>query len=100
MVGVGRKLKSALQDCRTGAGAKSPIEEGAGPVGDDLGGIEIVFGTEAVAGWAGAVRRIETEGTRLKLGHGNAAIRAGQLFRENVFLAANDGDGYQASRQL
>src|SRR6267143_2377200 len=67
---------------------------------DDAGGIEIVFGAEAVAGRARAVGRIEAEGARLKLRDGNAAIGASELFGEDVVLAADDGDGDEAGGEL
>ncbi len=52
---VSAEFERALEDCRAGAGPEAAIEERAGPIGDDFGGIEIVFGAQAVAGGARAV---------------------------------------------
>src|SRR2546427_5514643 len=43
---------------------------------------------------------IEAERTGLKLRYGNAAFRARQLFRKDLFRAVDDRDGYDAPSQL
>jgi len=67
---------------------------------DDFGGSEIVLGTEAVAGGAGPVGRIEAERTRLQHRNGNAAIGAGKFLRKGVFLAGDDGDSDETACEL
>src|SRR5882762_128416 len=99
-VGVGAEFECALENCRARAWAEAAIEERAGPVGDDLGRIEIVFGAEAVARGARSVRRIETEGTRLELRNGDSAVGASELFGKSVLLASDDGDGDEAAGQF
>ena len=99
-VRIGGELQRALEHRGAGAGAEAAVEERARPVGDDSGGIEIVFRTETVAGRAGAVGRIEAEGARLELRNGDAAVRAGQLFGEDVVSAANDGDRDETARRV
>jgi hypothetical protein len=55
---------------------------------DDAVGVEHRGVAEAVAGRAGADRRIEREQARLELGQRVAADRAGELAREQVLAAA------------
>ncbi len=52
-------------------------------VGDDEVLVEHQLLAEAVAGGAGALRRVEAEQARLDLGDGEAADRAGELFGED-----------------
>ncbi len=56
------------------------------------------WATEAVARGACAVGRIEAEGARLELRNGDATIGTRELFGKSVFLAADDGDGDEATR--
>src|SRR5712692_6321988 len=58
-VRISAEFERAFENRRAGARAEAAIEEGTGPVIDDPGGIEIVFGAEAVARGASAVWRIE-----------------------------------------
>ena len=60
---------------RAGAGAHGAVEQGLGPVGDGLGGVEVVDAAEAVALGAGAVVGVEGEAARLELGDVDAAVR-------------------------
>src|SRR5580692_6544857 len=100
VIGVGGQLERALEYRRAGAGTQPPVKERAGPVRDDSGRIEIVFGAQAVASWACAVRRIEAERARLELRNGNAAVRASELFREDMLFAADDRDRNEAASKL
>ncbi len=97
---IGAEFERALQNGGAGARTQAAIKKRAGPIGDDLGGIEIVFGAEAVARGARAIGRIETEGARLELRNGNAAIGASEFFGKSMFLAADDGDGDEAVREF
>ena len=99
-VGHRGQLQRALQVQGARAGAQPALEERLGPVRDYLRRIEIIFRAQTVALRAGAVRRIETEGARLELRHGGAAIGAGQFFRIHVLRAAHHGHRRQALRQF
>jgi hypothetical protein len=55
-VSGGGNSQRALQIRRAGAGTKASFEKRLGPINDDFGGIEIVFGAQAVAFRTCAVR--------------------------------------------
>ena len=76
LVAVGGHVDELEEVLRRGAGTESAIEQGLGPVGDDLGGVEIVERAEAVALGAGAEGGVEAEAARLQFGHVEAAIGA------------------------
>ena len=97
---ISAEFERAFQNRGAGTRTEAAIKERARPIGDDFCGIEIVFGTEAVAFRAGAIRRIETEGTGLKLRNGKAAIGASQFFRKGVFAAADNSNSDEALRQF
>ncbi len=59
------------------AWAHSSVEEGLGPVGNGLGGIEVVDAAKAVAVGAGAVIGVEGEAAGLEAGDVDAAVGAG-----------------------
>ena len=83
LVAVGGQIDQLEQILRGRAGAQA-IEQRLRPVGDDLGGIEIVERTEAVALRAGAEVGVEAEAARLELGHVQAAIGAGHRRRKQL----------------
>src|SRR5712671_8077393 len=97
---VRAKLDGALEQRGAGTRAESAVEEWACPIDDDARGIEIIFGAETIASGTCAVGRIETEGARLELRDGNAAVGAGEFFGEDVILAGDDRDGHEAGREL
>ena len=68
LVFFGGELDEAQEVCGGGAGAHGAVEEGLGPVGDGLGGVEVVDGAEAVALGAGAVGGVEAEAAGFELG--------------------------------
>ena len=77
LVLFGGELDEAEQILRGRAGAHGAVEQGLGPVGDGLGGVEVVDAAEAVALGAGAVGGVEGEAAGLELGHVDAAVGAG-----------------------
>src|SRR6267142_4182898 len=97
---VRAKLNGALEQRGAGTRAERAVEEGTRPIDDNARGIEIVFGTETVAGGTRAVRRVETERARLELRNGNAAIGTGKLFGEDVVFASDYGNSHQAGSEL
>ncbi len=100
LVAVGGQMDELEQVLRGGAGAEAAVEQGLGPVGDDLGGIEVVERAQAVALRAGAEGGVEAEAARLQLGHVEAAVGAGHRGGEQLLLAPGDGDQHQAVGQL
>ena len=74
---VGRELDEFEQVGGAAAGAHGAVEQGLGPVGDGLAGVEVVDGAEAVALRAGAVVGVEGEAAGLELGDVDAAVGAG-----------------------
>ena len=56
LVFFGCELDQFQQVLAAGAGAHGAVEQGLGPVGDGLGGIEVVDAAEAVAFGTRAVR--------------------------------------------
>ena len=99
-VSGGGDIERSLQIDGTRAGPQSTFEKRTRPIHDHLGGIEIVLGTQTVAGGTRAVGRIEAEGAGLKLRDGDAAFGAGQLFREDLLGAVHHRNGYQALGEL
>ncbi len=97
---LGGELEGALEVGGAAAGAEAALEEGLRPVGDHLGGVELVAGAEAVAGGAGAVGGVEREAAGLELGHVDAAVGAGQAVGVEALGAVDDGDGDQAAGEL
>src|SRR5579864_170503 len=93
-VGNGGDIERSLQIDGTRTGPQPAFEKRTRPIHDYLGGIEIVFGTQTMASGTRAVGRIEAEGAGLKLRHGDAAFRAGQLFGEDLFGSVNHRNGY------
>ena len=86
VVAVGGEVDEPEQVLRCGARAEAAVEQGLGPVGDDLGGIEIVERAEAVALGTGAEGGVEAEAARLEFGNVEAAIGAGHGGREHLSL--------------
>ena len=76
LVAVGGQVDELEQILGGRAGAQAAIQQGLRPVGDDLGGVEVVERAQAVALRAGAEVRVEGETARLELGHVQAAIGA------------------------
>ncbi len=95
LVAVGGQLDELEQVLRGGAGTQAAIEQGLGPVGDDLGGVQIVERAQAVALRAGAEGGVEAEAARLQFGHVEAAVGAGHGGGEQLLL----GPGYSHQRQ-
>src|ERR1019366_9669584 len=77
LVLFGGELDEAEEIGRAGAGAHGSIEQRLGPVGDGLGGVEVVDAAEAVALGAGAVGGVEGEAAGLQAWDIDAAVRAG-----------------------
>ena len=102
LVALGGEVDELEQVLRGGAGAEAAIEQGLGPVGDDLGGVEIVERAEAVALGAGAEGGVEAEAARLELGHVEAAVGAGHGGGEQLLVLAvpANGDEDEAVGQL
>ncbi len=90
VVAFGGKVDEAEQVLRGGAGAEAAVEQGLGPVGDDLGGVEIVERAEAVALRAGAEGGVEAEAARLEFGHVEAAVGAGHGGGEELLFAVGE----------
>ena len=86
-VALGSEIDEPEQVLRCGAGSEAAVEQGLGPVGDDLGGVEIVERAEAVALRAGAEGGVEAEAARLQLGNVEAAVGAGHRRREDLLFA-------------
>ena len=100
LVAVGGEMDELEQILRRGTGAEAAVEQRLRPVGDDLGGVEIVERAQAVALRAGAEGGVEAEAARLQLGHVEAAVGAGHGGGEQLLFAAGDGDQHQAVGQL
>jgi hypothetical protein len=104
LVAVGGEVDELEQILRGGAGAEAAVEQGLGPVGDDLGGVEVVERAEAVALGAGAEGGVEAEAAGLEFGHVEAAVGAGHGGGEELLLLsldeAGDGDEDEAVGQL
>ena len=106
VVPVGGKVDEPDQVLRGRTRAKPAIEQRLRPVGDDLGGIEIVKRAQAVALGAGPEGGVEREAARLELGNVQSAIGAGHGGRKQLFLewgaagAAGYGNKHQAIGQL
>ena len=77
LVFFGGELDEAQEVGGAAAGAHGAVEQGLGPVGDGLGGIEVVDAAEAVALGAGAVGGVEGEAAGLEAGDVDAAVGAG-----------------------
>ena len=88
------------QILRCRARSQTAFEQRLGPVHDYLRGIEIITASQAMALGASAVGTIEREGTRLELGHIDAAIRTRQLRRVELFLAADHCHLHQSAGEL
>ena len=99
-VAVGGELDELDEVLRGGAGTEAAIEQRLGPVGNDLGGIEVVERAKAVAVWAGAEGGVEREAARLELGHVEAAIGAGHRGREQLLIASAEADQDKAVGKL
>ena len=65
-------------------GPRPPSNKRPRPIHDHLGGIEIVFRAQAIAGGARAVGRIEAEGARLELRARRCRIRCKPAFRRRL----------------
>ena len=100
LVALGGQVDQAEQVLRGGAGAESAVEQGLGPVGDDLGGVEIVERAEAVALRAGAEGGVEAEAAGLELGHVEAAVGAGHGGGEDLLFAVGEADEHEAIGEL
>ncbi len=104
LVAVGSEVDELEQILRGGAGTEAAIEQRLGPVGDDLGGVEIVERAEAVALGAGAKGGVEGEAARLELGHVEAAVGAGHGGGEELLVlrlaAAGEDDQHEAVGHL
>ena len=88
------------QVLRGRTGAEAAIEQGLGPVGDDLGRVEIVHGAKAVALRTGAEGGVEAEAPRLQFGDVETAVGAGHGGGKELFLAAGKGDEDEAVGHL
>ena len=77
LVFFGGELDEAEEVGGAAAGAHGSVEERLGPVGDGLGGVEVVDAAEAVAVGAGAVVGVEGEAAGLEAGDVDAAVGAG-----------------------
>ena len=73
-------------------GAIAPSASDFGSSGTTLRGVEVPGRAQALAGRAGAVRRVERKGPRRHLGHADAADDAGQLAREEPVAAVERVD--------
>ncbi len=100
VVAVGGEVDELEQVLRGGAGAEAAVEQRLGPVGDDLGRVEIVERAEAMALGAGAEGGVEGEAARLELGDVEAAIGAGHGGGEELFFAVGEPDENEAVGQL
>src|SRR5580698_2710867 len=95
-----RNPQSLLQIRRAGAGAETSFKKRLAPIDDYLRWIKLVVRAEAVAFGTSAIRRVKAERTRLKLRYRDAAVRARQLLRIDVFFAPDNNDGDQSTRQF
>ncbi len=77
LVFFGGELDEAQEVGGAAAGAHGSVEQRLGPVGDGLGGVEVVDAAEAVALGAGAVVGVEGEAAGLEAGDVDAAVGAG-----------------------
>ena len=100
LVLFGGKLDEAQQVGGAGAGAHGSVEQRLGPVGDGLGGVEVVDAAEAVALGAGAVVGVEGEAARFEPGDVDAAVGAGHGRGVEGFVHAVDGDEDEALGHL
>ena len=85
---------------RGGAGAEAAVEQGLGPVGNDLGGVEVVDAAEAVAVGTGAVVGVEGKAPGFEAGDVDAAVGAGHGTRVEGLVHAVDGDEGEAVGHL
>ena len=100
VVAFGGKIDEPEQVLRGGAGTKAAVEQRLGPVGDDLGGVEIVERAEAVAFGAGTEGGIEAEAARFELRDVEAAVGAGHGGRKDLLFAVCESDEDQAVGEL
>ena len=100
LVLVGGELDEAEEVGGAAAGAHGSVEEGLGPVGDGLGGVEVVDAAEAVALGAGAVVGVEGEAAGFEAGDVDAAVGAGHGGGVEGLVHAVDGDEDEAVGHL
>ena len=100
VVAIGSQMNELEQVLRGGTGAEGAIQQGFGPVGDDLGGVQVIERAQAVALWAGAEGGVEAEAARLEFGYVQATVGAGHGRREQLFRGAGDGDQRKAIGEL
>ena len=100
LVFFGGELDEAEEVGGAAAGAHGSVEEGLGPVGDGLGGVEVVDAAEAVAVGAGAVVGVEGEAAGLEAGDVDAAVGAGHGAGVERLVHAVDGDEDEAVGHL
>ena len=100
LVALGGEVDELEEVLRGGAGAEAAVEQGLGPVGDDLGGVEVVEGAEAVALGACAECGVEGEAARLEFGDVEAAVGAGHGGGEELFGTAGAADEDEAVGEL
>ncbi|GBD11873.1 hypothetical protein HRbin23_01553 [bacterium HR23] len=78
-----------------GPGDNGPFRQGEVGVGDDILGVQFQFEAQAGAFRASAVGVVEGESARLRLGHADSTVGAGQLLGEDEFLfAVHQGDAH------
>ena len=99
LVANSREVDELEQILRCGTRAET-VQQRLRPVGDDLGGIEIVKRTEAVALRTGTKGGVEAEAARLQFGHVEAAVGTGHRRREQLLFPAGDGHQRQSVCQL
>ncbi len=100
LVFFGGEFDEAEEIGGAGAGAHGAVEERLGPVGDGLGGVEVVDAAEAVALGAGAVVGVEGEAAGLEAGDVDAAVGAGHGGGVEGLVHAVDGDEDEAVGHL
>ena len=102
LVAVGGEVDELEQILRGGAGAEAAVEQGLGPVGDDLGGVEVVERAEAVALRAGAEGGVEVKLRGSSLG--TSRPQSGQAMEEEKSCssasAAGEDDQHEAVGHL
>src|SRR5271157_4655874 len=103
LVAVGGQRYELEKVLRGRAGTEAAVQQRLRPVGDNLGGVEIVERAQAMALRTGAEGGVEAEAARLQFGHVKAAVGTGHAGGEQLFLrilAACDGDKHQTVGQL
>ena len=100
LVFFGEQLDEAEEVGGAAAGAHGAVEERLGPVGDGLGGVEVVDAAEAVAVGASAVVGVEGEAAGFETGDVDAAVGAGHGGGVEGFVHAVDGDEDEAVGHL